>query len=198
MLPIWSKTFTPSQLNLSAALRPSLSKNSTCKTNREITLNGHNKLQRVGTGASQTSLTPKPFSCLAHLLDPDSSYLIGHEIREDKRAFTATNSPRSALPDAKSEPSLTVTSPQHCIFMASKLSAFTANPFYCHHVSKPNIASMPGHNGTLDSGSEVHLFTYEAALQLFSSLGVSKLKVCLLYTSPSPRDGLLSRMPSSA
>ena len=28
------------------------------------------------------------------------------------------------------------------------------------------------------------------------SLG--KLKCCLLYTSPSPRDGLLSRMPSSA
>ena len=27
---------------------------------------------------------------------------------------------------------------------------------------------------------------------------VSLLKTCLLYTSPSPRDGLLSRMPSSA
>ena len=27
---------------------------------------------------------------------------------------------------------------------------------------------------------------------------VSDLEVCLLYTSPSPRDGLLSRMPSSA
>ena len=26
----------------------------------------------------------------------------------------------------------------------------------------------------------------------------SKALVCLLYTSPSPRDGLLSRMPSSA
>ena len=26
----------------------------------------------------------------------------------------------------------------------------------------------------------------------------SKYKICLLYTSPSPRDGLLSRMPSSA
>ena len=25
-----------------------------------------------------------------------------------------------------------------------------------------------------------------------------KCKACLLYTSPSPRDGLLSRMPSSA
>ena len=27
---------------------------------------------------------------------------------------------------------------------------------------------------------------------------IARLKVCLLYTSPSPRDGLLSRMPSSA
>ena len=28
--------------------------------------------------------------------------------------------------------------------------------------------------------------------------GKTEPKVCLLYTSPSPRDGLLSRMPSSA
>ena len=28
--------------------------------------------------------------------------------------------------------------------------------------------------------------------------GVDNLYICLLYTSPSPRDGLLSRMPSSA
>ena len=28
--------------------------------------------------------------------------------------------------------------------------------------------------------------------------GTADLSVCLLYTSPSPRDGLLSRMPSSA
>ena len=27
---------------------------------------------------------------------------------------------------------------------------------------------------------------------------IEKYKDCLLYTSPSPRDGLLSRMPSSA
>ena len=26
----------------------------------------------------------------------------------------------------------------------------------------------------------------------------AEYKICLLYTSPSPRDGLLSRMPSSA
>ena len=34
-------------------------------------------------------------------------------------------------------------------------------------------------------------------IRCFTSRGV-ELKVCLLYTSPSPRDGLLSRMPSSA
>ena len=28
--------------------------------------------------------------------------------------------------------------------------------------------------------------------------GWDELQACLLYTSPSPRDGLLSRMPSSA
>ena len=27
---------------------------------------------------------------------------------------------------------------------------------------------------------------------------LSRIYICLLYTSPSPRDGLLSRMPSSA
>ena len=29
-------------------------------------------------------------------------------------------------------------------------------------------------------------------------VGISLFYICLLYTSPSPRDGLLSRMPSSA
>ena len=31
-----------------------------------------------------------------------------------------------------------------------------------------------------------------------ATFNVTPLKACLLYTSPSPRDGLLSRMPSSA
>ena len=30
------------------------------------------------------------------------------------------------------------------------------------------------------------------------SSGIGVERICLLYTSPSPRDGLLSRMPSSA
>ena len=40
-------------------------------------------------------------------------------------------------------------------------------------------------------------------LELLKSLAdsvehVTEMGTCLLYTSPSPRDGLLSRMPSSA
>ena len=30
------------------------------------------------------------------------------------------------------------------------------------------------------------------------AVSITRFKTCLLYTSPSPRDGLLSRMPSSA
>ena len=33
---------------------------------------------------------------------------------------------------------------------------------------------------------------------VLSKYPVQQLSTCLLYTSPSPRDGLLSRMPSSA
>ena len=36
------------------------------------------------------------------------------------------------------------------------------------------------------------------AARLAAELGVQRVYTCLLYTSPSPRDGLLSRMPSSA
>ena len=39
----------------------------------------------------------------------------------------------------------------------------------------------------------------EAALRFYKSETYKTLQeTCLLYTSPSPRDGLLSRMPSSA
>ena len=42
----------------------------------------------------------------------------------------------------------------------------------------------------------------EEALEVVSIVqspwGAFELSICLLYTSPSPRDGLLSRMPSSA
>ena len=46
------------------------------------------------------------------------------------------------------------------------------------------------HTWIVDSGASIHVCCDE---NLFDSC-----KTCLLYTSPSPRDGLLSRMPSSA
>ena len=53
--------------------------------------------------------------------------------------------------------------------------------------------------------SEVHSDIYKCIKHLAESgkgtdyISVSReLDSCLLYTSPSPRDGLLSRMPSSA
>ena len=39
---------------------------------------------------------------------------------------------------------------------------------------------------------------YPAKLKNDQNPDVAKFYFCLLYTSPSPRDGLLSRMPSSA
>ena len=44
---------------------------------------------------------------------------------------------------------------------------------------------------------EVDLITGKGQTVLIF-LTVTLLSFCLLYTSPSPRDGLLSRMPSSA
>ena len=47
------------------------------------------------------------------------------------------------------------------------------------------------------------IISYEKITTVENKDGVNEFKddpidVCLLYTSPSPRDGLLSRMPSSA
>ena len=39
---------------------------------------------------------------------------------------------------------------------------------------------------------------FNKVYDLLNDSGVALIHTCLLYTSPSPRDGLLSRMPSSA
>ena len=44
----------------------------------------------------------------------------------------------------------------------------------------------------------VVLLAYVWFMLAFETLEASQASTCLLYTSPSPRDGLLSRMPSSA
>ena len=66
-----------------------------------------------------------------------------------------------------------------------------------------SVEYLVGRLVTIHQGS--HLGYYEALadcgpltyVDLASHTGIAET-TCLLYTSPSPRDGLLSRMPSSA
>ena len=52
---------------------------------------------------------------------------------------------------------------------------------------------------TTDSSVDVDTVgTYTVTYNVSDAAGNAAVEVCLLYTSPSPRDGLLSRMPSSA
>ena len=48
---------------------------------------------------------------------------------------------------------------------------------------------------SVDSKSDIQLFINSPGGSVTAGFGIYD---CLLYTSPSPRDGLLSRMPSSA
>ena len=73
------------------------------------------------------------------------------------------------------------------------------------------LAAAPGPSASattpgpieLDSSSpakDQSLDTHPSAVRLVfaQELTNNDVTICLLYTSPSPRDGLLSRMPSSA
>ena len=55
----------------------------------------------------------------------------------------------------------------------------------------------------VSKGNRPDLFSLSTETELFQNdkgiiIKIDRSKDCLLYTSPSPRDGLLSRMPSSA
>ena len=53
--------------------------------------------------------------------------------------------------------------------------------------------------GLMMEGSVAHMETMgQEKKNLINDMPIDNRGVCLLYTSPSPRDGLLSRMPSSA
>ena len=62
--------------------------------------------------------------------------------------------------------------------------------------------TMHGYNVDIyEKRSDMRLNNISAGRSINLALsirGIRALKDCLLYTSPSPRDGLLSRMPSSA
>ena len=70
------------------------------------------------------------------------------------------------------------------------------NKLWAYHehnsaIQTPKIIEM------IHQGYSVALIS-DAGTPLVSDPGYQLVQACLLYTSPSPRDGLLSRMPSSA
>ena len=74
---------------------------------------------------------------------------------------------------------------------ASALS-FAAGNLYDHPSKKLKLIGITGANGKTTTATLL--------LDLFKNLGFKTglISTCLLYTSPSPRDATLSRMPSSA
>ena len=50
----------------------------------------------------------------------------------------------------------------------------------------------------MEQGDWVNPTDYPSNTRDWESRSMGEYSICLLYTSPSPRDGLLSRMPSSA
>ena len=60
------------------------------------------------------------------------------------------------------------------------------------------IGGTLAHLIALKELADVVLFDVAAGIAKGKALDIAQSSPCLLYTSPSPRDGLLSRMPSSA
>ena len=59
----------------------------------------------------------------------------------------------------------------------------------------PAFSKPSEHVPTIDP---TYRFNPETTLAILAGFAHNRRCICLLYTSPSPRDGLLSRMPSSA
>ena len=71
--------------------------------------------------------------------------------------------------------------------------AFNAATLSALLYTRPFADAVPGPPASIDSSYDL----FNAVLDT-PFVGVSQIFVCLLYTSPSPRDATLSRMPSSA
>ena len=64
-------------------------------------------------------------------------------------------------------------------------------------ISAAKIASLESEYSSAQAAAQADKEQLQSDLQS-AKTELEELRNCLLYTSPSPRDGLLSRMPSSA
>ena len=83
----------------------------------------------------------------------------------------------------------------HMIFVIAISAIYSLNDW--RKVLVLITAFTIGHSITLALAT-LELIEYDVALIEFLIPLTILITACLLYTSPSPRDGLLSRMPSSA
>ena len=62
----------------------------------------------------------------------------------------------------------------------------------------PLVALYNSYQEAIGDGVAAQEMLSDPEMKEFAQDEIEASKACLLYTSPSPRDGLLSRMPSSA
>ena len=78
--------------------------------------------------------------------------------------------------------------------MANSLHRADIRTYGCD-VNPDQTAKFTGNGGL---SGELPSIAKELDCLVLVVVNAAQTKTCLLYTSPSPRDGLLSRMPSSA
>ena len=99
------------------------------------------------------------------------------------------------------------TKEEYTIFLKKIESVIKTDPNGCKYSPKRVYCTIKGiqKNTNVKTLLAKKAFRYNYRTQRLVRLckeekcvNMNHYKVCLLYTSPSPRDGLLSRMPSSA
>ena len=89
------------------------------------------------------------------------------------------------------------------VVIPNSVTNIATNAFYiCTNLTNITVdAANPVYsslNGVLFDKAQLSLIAFPSGRNGSYTVPNSVTNVCLLYTSPSPRDGLLSRMPSSA
>ena len=90
-------------------------------------------------------------------------------------------------------PRISFCDPHPTVFFCLFLSSFGYKPASRKSSFRPEQLRKPPYEP-----SRVDIQFYDNFKKLYTDVPLELSKDCLLYTSPSPRDGLLSRMPSSA
>ena len=138
---------------------------------------------------------PRFFGQIAHPVLSPLSAAAPTSNRTFGRLFCVQTAPRSRLWTARS--ALCAYCGQNRFFtpFLYRIARHMRTPLLLEKVKR--ISALHFHDFSVFQSRLLFLSSF-VALTLSSKCVIVWLQSCLLYTSPSPRDGLLSRMPSSA